>query len=122
MHRAARPWKLLAAGAPMLPLGMGSVSAGRLRRRQRRRHAGHADHADHAGATPRRSLSAELTGMAAPTLANPAAMSTTTVGSSPKVTMSDDISTKQDGYRLAYQPLFITGDEVSGRQRRQDLA
>lgn len=100
----------LLAGAPMLPLGMGSISL----------LAGCGGDSDAAtpgtpntpatpGATPATFASAEFTGMAAPTLADPAAMSTTTVGSSLKVTMSDGTS---QTYKLAYQPFFITGDQV----------
>lgn len=54
-------------------------------------------------------LSATFTGMAAPTLANAAAMATTTVGSTLKV--SYDNGTAVD-YKLAYQPFFVTGDLV----------
>jgi uncharacterized protein len=55
-------------------------------------------------------VSANFTGMAAPTLANPAAMATTTVGSSLTVQLSDK-STQT--FELAYQPFFVTGDMVS---------
>ncbi|MES3000122.1 MAG: alkaline phosphatase PhoX [Pseudomonadota bacterium] len=54
-------------------------------------------------------VSAEFTGMAAPTLANPAAMATTTVGSAIKMAFDDGTSQE---YRLAYKPFFITGDQV----------
>jgi secreted PhoX family phosphatase len=47
---------------------------------------------------------------AAPSLANAAAMATTTVGSTMSVTFSD--SSKLD-FKLSYQPFFITGDMVS---------
>lgn len=47
--------------------------------------------------------------MAAPTLANPAAMATTSVGSTMTVNFSD--SSKLD-FKLAYQPFFVTGDMV----------
>ncbi len=53
--------------------------------------------------------SAEFTGMAAPTLADPAAMATTTVGSTLKISFDNGSSTE---YRLAYQPFFLTGDLV----------
>jgi len=52
---------------------------------------------------------AEFIGMSAPTLAAPAAMATTTVGSELKVSFSDGSS---QTYKLAYQPFFITGDKV----------
>ena len=63
-------------------------------------------------AAPRRKAgaaftSATFTGMAAPSLDNPAAMATTTVGSSIKVSYSDDSAQE---YALAYQPFFVTGD------------
>lgn len=48
-------------------------------------------------------------GMAAPSLANAAAMATTSVASTMTVNFSD--LTTQD-YKLAYQPFFITGDLV----------
>ena len=51
-----------------------------------------------------------FTGMAAPTLANAAAMATTSVASSMVVTYSDN-STKT--FALAYEPYFITGESVS---------
>jgi secreted PhoX family phosphatase len=54
-------------------------------------------------------VSAEFTGMAAPTLANPAAMATTTVGSALKMVFDDGTSQE---YKLAYKPFFITGDQV----------
>ena len=50
-----------------------------------------------------------FTSMAAPTLANPAAMATTTVASSMLVRYADK-STQT--YQLAYRPFFITGDQV----------
>ncbi len=48
--------------------------------------------------------------MAAPTLANAAAMATTTVGSTLNIKFSDD---SVRSYQLAYQPFFVTGDMVS---------
>jgi secreted PhoX family phosphatase len=55
-------------------------------------------------------VSTAFSGMAAPTLANPAAMATTTVGSSMKVAFADGSS---QTYALAYQPFFVTGDMVA---------
>lgn len=55
-------------------------------------------------------LSTSFTSMAAPTLANPAAMAATTVGSSLNVMLRDG---SKQSYNLAYQPFFITGDQVS---------
>ena len=54
-------------------------------------------------------VSASFTGMAAPTLANPAAMATMAVGSTLNVAYSDKSSRS---YQLAYQPFFMTGDMV----------
>jgi secreted PhoX family phosphatase len=53
--------------------------------------------------------SVSFSSMAAPSLANPAAMATATVGSTLTVNFSDN--TKLD-FKLAYQPFFITGDQV----------
>ncbi|AMM24877.1 PhoX family protein [Variovorax sp. PAMC 28711] len=54
-------------------------------------------------------VSATFTGMAAPTLATPAAMATTTVGSMLKIAYDDGSATD---FKLAYQPFFVTGDLV----------
>lgn len=54
--------------------------------------------------------SAEFTAMPAPSLANAAAMATTSVGSSLSVNFSDNSS---QAFKLAYQPFFTTGDMVS---------
>ncbi len=89
------------ASAPMLPLGAMSVSA---------LLAGCATSGTTAAAPMAGPFaSAAFTSMAAPSLANPAAMATTTVASSLQVTMKDG-STR--AYKLAYQPFFITGDRV----------
>jgi secreted PhoX family phosphatase len=96
------------AGAPMLPLGL--ASAGLLVG------CGGGDDAIAAPAdiTPAPGpnatfTTAEFTGMSAPTLADPAAMATTTVGSGLKVNFSDGSSRT---FKLAYQPFFVTGDMV----------
>ncbi len=81
-------------GVPMLPLAASSAAA---------------LFAHDASAATADFVSARFTGMAAPTLANPAAMATTTVGSTLTVTLSDK-STRE--YKLAYQPFFVTGDMV----------
>ena len=94
--------KLIAA-APMLPLG--AMSVGTLL-------SGCATSASTSigtGASAAPFVSASFTGMAAPSLATPAAMATTTVASSLQVTLADG-STR--AYKLAYQPFFITGDLV----------
>ncbi|WP_201446440.1 PhoX family protein [Burkholderia gladioli] len=62
------------------------------------------------GTTPAASFAAaSFVSMAAPTLANPAAMATTTVGSTLKVSFTD--GSARD-YKLAYKPFFTTGDLV----------
>jgi secreted PhoX family phosphatase len=89
--------------APMLPLGAMSMSA---------LLSGCATPASTTlGATASAApfASASFVGMAAPSLANPAAMATTTVASSLQVTLQDG-STR--AFKLAYQPFFITGDLV----------
>ena len=53
--------------------------------------------------------SASFSGMAAPSLANPAAMATTTVASSLEVVFRDGA---KQSYQLTYQPFFMTGDMV----------
>ncbi|RFO97418.1 alkaline phosphatase [Rhodoferax lacus] len=91
------------AAAPMLPLGALSTSA---------LLAGCASGGTTMAAGGMSSAafaSAAFTGMAAPSLANAAAMATTTVASSLQVTLADG-STR--AYKLAYQPFFITGDQV----------
>jgi len=53
--------------------------------------------------------SAEFVSMAAPNLSNPAAMATTTVGSTMRIAYDDGSAVD---YQLAYQPFFMTGDMV----------
>ena len=101
------------AGVPMLPLssalaGTSFLLAG----------CGGGDNAVAA------TLSATMTGvsfssMAAPSLANPAAMATTTVGSTMTVNFSD--SSKLD-FKLAYQSFFLTGEMVSDGKGGKILA
>jgi hypothetical protein len=96
--------------APMLPLG--SVAAASLLSAC----GGGSDDAPVAVApvapvAPAITLSSvTFSSMAAPTLANAAAMATNTVGSTMSVNFSD--SSKLD-FKLAYQPFFITGDMVA---------
>ena len=85
----------LLAGVPMLPLGAGA-SAALLTA------CGGSDGPSY--------VSASFTSMAAPSLANAAAMATTTVGSTLNIKFSDD---SVRSYQLAYQPFFVTGDMVS---------
>ncbi|WP_374479315.1 PhoX family phosphatase [Zoogloea sp.] len=63
--------------------------------------------------------SVSFSNMPAPTLANPAAMATTTVGSVMSVNFAD--SSKLD-YTLSYQPFFITGDLVADGKGGKILA
>ncbi|AVS85638.1 alkaline phosphatase [Paracidovorax avenae] len=88
------------AGMPLLPLGATASAASVLA----------ACGGGSGGITPPNFASASFTSMAAPTLATPAAMATTTVGSTLNVKFSDDST---QSYQLAYQPFFITGDRVS---------
>ena len=90
----------LISGAPLLPLAsyasVASVLSG----------CGGGDD----DPVPATFTSASFTGMAAPTLATPAAMATTSVGSQLAVNFSDGSSRS---YTLAYHPFFSTGDMVS---------
>ena len=84
------------AGAPLLPLGTSSLLAG-------------------CGSTyvppaPVVYTSSSFAASMAPSLANAAAMATTTVTSMLNVQFSDNTS---QAYKLAYQPFFITGDMVA---------
>ena len=95
-----RVLKLL-SGAPLLPLaGYGTVASVLSA-------CGGGDDDDAAPAAT--FTSATFTGMAAPTLATPAAMATTSVASSMAVNFSDGSS---KSYKLAYHPFFTTGDRV----------
>lgn len=92
--------KMLGA-APMLPLGGSSLAATLL--------AACGGGGDDVAAPAATYVSSSFSGMAAPTLANAAAMATTSVASSLSVSMSDG-STRS--YKLAYHPFFATGDLV----------
>ncbi|MGB5858698.1 MAG: alkaline phosphatase PhoX, partial [Pseudomonas aeruginosa] len=87
------------AGAPMLPIGSGGLLASTLAAC-----GGGGDSNDLSFA------SAVFTGMAAPAAGNPEALATTTVGSSLKVTYGNGTSST---YQLAYQPFFLTGQQVT---------
>jgi secreted PhoX family phosphatase len=94
----------LLGATPMLPLGgsaMGAMLAG----------CGGGDDKPPttAPSAPVTLSSVSFSGMSAPTLANAAAMATTSVGSAMSVSFSD--GSKLD-FKLAYQPFFITGDLV----------
>ena len=87
-------------GAPMLPLAGLSLTAPL---------AACGGGSDAPPPAPVSFASAEFQGMAAPSLADAAAMATTSVASSLDVHFSDG-STQT--YQLAYQPFFTTGDAV----------
>ncbi|WP_210547060.1 PhoX family phosphatase [Rhodoferax sp. PAMC 29310] len=90
------------ASAPMLPLGVMSVSSLLT--------ACASTGGTGAAMAMGNYLSTAFTSMAVPTLADPAAMAATTVGSSLNVMLRDG---SKQSYKLAYQPFFITGDRVS---------
>ncbi|CAN5126565.1 DUF839 domain-containing protein [soil metagenome] len=93
------------AGVPLLPLS--STFAGSFLLAG----CGGGDDAVAAPIVPSATLSSvSFSSMSASTLANAAAMATTTVGSTMTVNFSD--SSKVD-FKLAYQPFFITGDMVA---------
>ena len=102
------------AGAPMLPLS--STFAGSFFLAG----CGGGDEAVAAPVIPAASLSGiSFSSMPAPTLANAAAMATTTVGSVMSVNFSDQ---SQVDFKLAYQPFFVTGDLVSDGKGGKILA
>ena len=87
----------LFAGMPLLPLAGGSAAAALLS----------ACGGSNDTAAPAATLmSVTFTGMSAPSLADPAKMATTTVGSGMNATYSDG---RTQPYALAYQTFFITG-------------
>ncbi|MBH2018827.1 MAG: DUF839 domain-containing protein [Burkholderiales bacterium] len=93
------------AGVPMLPLSSAFAGSFLLAG------CGGDDDEVAAPAAPAATLSSvSFSSMPAPTLADAAAMATTTVGSVMSVSFSD--SSKVD-FKLAYQPFFVTGDMVS---------
>ena len=63
--------------------------------------------------------SAEFISMDAPTLANPEAMATTSVGSMLEITSQNG---KKQTYKLAYEPFFTTGDMVPDGRNGKILA
>lgn len=90
----------LLAGMPMLPLA--APLAGRA-----------------LAAGDVRLSSVRFTPMEAPSLADPAAMATTSVGSGLEVRLSDG---SRRAWQLAYQPLFVTGDRVPDGRGGEILA
>jgi secreted PhoX family phosphatase len=103
----------LLAGAPMLPLG-GLATASMLTAC-----GGGGDDLTTPVKPAARFVSAAFNGMAAPTLADPAAMAKTTVGSTLSVQLSDG---SRRTFKLAYQPFFVTGDSVPNVKGRTILA
>ena len=100
-HPSRRHALKLLSGIPMLPLasGLGGTILG---------NALSSNVAVAASIKPSY-ISATFTSMPAPTLDHPAAMATTSVGSKLNISLSDG-STKS--FDLAYQPFFMTGDQV----------
>lgn len=96
----------LLAGVPMLPLATGSA-------------ASFLFGTTSALAANASFVSASFSSMPAPSLADPAAMAVTTVGSRLTVTLSDKTTQTFD---LAYQPFFITGDMVPNGKGGKILA
>lgn len=92
----------LFSSIPLLPLG--SVSAASLLTA-----CGGGSDSPVAPATSVSFSSASFSGMSAPGIADPAAMATTSVASSLNVKLSDGST---QSFKLAYQPFFITGDNV----------
>lgn len=90
--------------APMLPLGLGSVST---------LLAGCASSGAVSAPALGQFASAAFTSMPAPTLANPAAMAATTLASGLKVVQRDGSAHTQ---ALSHRPFFITGDQVPDGQ------
>ncbi|HEX5278078.1 MAG TPA: alkaline phosphatase PhoX, partial [Fluviicoccus sp.] len=102
----------LLASAPVLPLAGVSASSLVL--------AGCNGSDDPAPAKAAATLTGvSFSSMPAPTLANAAAMATTTVGSTMTASFSDGSTVD---VKLAYQPFFITGDKVSDGMGGQILA
>ena len=103
------------AGLPMLPLSSALAGSGLLLAG-----CGGGDSAVAATVAPSASLSGvSFSSMAAPALADAAAMATTTVGSVMSASFSDG---SQLDFKLAYQPFFITGDLVDDIKGGQILA
>lgn len=101
------------AGAPMLPLSTTFAGSFLLAG------CGGGDDAIAAPLAVATFSSVSFSSMSAPTLANAAAMATTTVGSTMTVNYSD--SSKLD-FKLAYQPFFVTGDLVADGKGGKILA
>lgn len=98
------------AGAPMLPLASSLSGAGFLLSGCATTAGQHASDA---------AIGVSFSSMPAPTLANPAAMASTQVGSTMTVTSA---SGQQQAFKLAYQSFFVTGDIVADGAGGQILA
>lgn len=97
------------SGMPMLPLSSALAGSALLTA------CGGGEYGNHGAMLD----SVSFSSMAAPSLANPAAMATTTVGSVMTTRFSDGT---EESFKLAYQPFFITGDRVSKLGGGQILA
>ena len=84
-------------GAPMLPLGATGLAAA------------FSSESVSAAQVDSSYKSAEFIPMDAPSLSNPEAMATITVGSLLEITTQND---RKKSYKLAYEPFFMTGDMV----------
>ena len=91
------------AGAPLLPLGVGSILYSN----------------QVAAKSNAKYVSSYFTSMAAPTLANPAQMAAVTVGSTFNVKLSDGST---QSYKLAHRAFFTTGDMVADGKGGKVLA
>ncbi|MFT3778819.1 MAG: DUF839 domain-containing protein [Ottowia sp.] len=101
----------LLGGAPLLPLASSVSAAGLLAA------CGGSD--DDAATPPAAFKSVSFSNMAAPGLAAPAAMATTSTTAVMSILYDDD---SRKDVALAYQPFFVTGDLVSDGQGGQILA
>jgi hypothetical protein len=91
------------AGAPLLPLGVGSILYSN----------------QVAAKSNAKYVSSYFTSMAAPTLANPAQMAAVTVGSTFNVKLSDGST---QSYKLEHRAFFTTGDMVADGKGGKVLA
>ncbi|MGV1868621.1 MULTISPECIES: PhoX family protein [unclassified Rhizobium] len=107
-HSTRRQALKFLASVPMLPLGASAASSllalGAAR---------------DAAAASSNFVSATFSSMAAPSLADPAAMATTTVASQLTVTLEDG---NTQAFKLSYQPFFMTGDMVPDGKGGEILA
>ena len=94
-HPSRRQTLKFLASAPLLPLGASSAFLTAC--------------STATPSTAKEYVATSFTPMAAPSLADAAAMATTTVGSTLNVHYGDN---SVQSYRLAYQPFFITGQAV----------